>query len=128
MTPLHDELRNELADNLDLTPEDLNRAVFTLLAYGRGWSKARIGRLLGVSRARVHQRIERYQRYAQDEPERWPVVRDILERSPGAIAEHWFNPELTTGHWADPDFANRMIGFVTPGGPADYIEQVSGNA
>ena len=98
----------ELAETLQLSDVDAHRAAFAVLAVSEGWPKARIGRWLGISRARVGQRVEKYTKYAEtrtDMPKlqlalsnQKPVQRDT-QRSVG------FNQE----DWQDLDFAVEML-------------------
>lgn len=61
---------------MNLGSVDARRAAFAALAFATGWKKARIGRYLNISRARVGQRIKKYQQYA--ESGNWPVLAEVI--------------------------------------------------
>jgi hypothetical protein len=115
----------ELAEHAGLSEVDAITGAFTAIAYGRGWTQARIARCLGVSRARVAQRVEIMRGYIDGyyievaeevggskvhfiEPRTMPVLRTALESRPEKVAltpdmpicftpEDWKNRKFTTG-------------------------------
>ena len=107
-----ERLLAELQTKLGLSPVDARRAAFTILAVARGWPKARVGRYLGVSRARVHQRVGKYQVYAESG---YPNIKKCLagdkrrrrtETQSDAAIE--FRPE----DWESEEFARAMLARV----------------
>jgi len=70
------KLVKEFETQVGLTSTDSRRSAFIALAYNRGWPSARIGRYLGVSRARVGQRVEKQRRYV--ETYKMPLLTSLL--------------------------------------------------
>lgn len=100
----------EFQANLGLSEVDAQRAAFCVLAARRGWSKARTGRYLGVSRARVHQRMLKYQVYAESGqfPELAKVM-DMGNRKPKDPDSGETSVSFTPQHWDDPSFVEGML-------------------
>lgn len=105
-----DRLLVELQTKLGLSPVDARRAAFTILAVARGWPKARVGRYLGVSRARVHQRVIKYQTYAADYPNIAKCLKGDSRRKAETESETVveFKPE----DWESEEFATAMLARV----------------
>ena len=74
------QTRKLLEELSALIPEgaDVYRAAFTILAYNKGWSNARIGQFLGITRHRVGQKIEQYEGYADKLSHRMPTVAKLM--------------------------------------------------
>jgi hypothetical protein len=122
LTPRAQRLVDELESKLNLSKVDAIRAAFTILAMNKGWSKARIGRHLGITRARVHQRIGKYEQYAnlydKLKPKRhaYPQVAACFKNG-GKSLEHPFRDpgnwtEFSPDQWEDLDFAREMLNRV----------------
>lgn len=105
----------ELQDVVGLDPVDACRSAFTALAVGRGWSKARVGRYLGISRARVGQKVEKLEHYAFAYGERAPGLQAVVARfglqHPAAAG---LSPPVAfdVADWDDLGFARRLIDRV----------------
>lgn len=95
-----------------LTEADAYRSAFAVFALRLGWSKAKIGRYLGISRARVGQRIDRCQEYARgDAP--MPVLRRLLLDVEEAAAGPDDVPvSFAQDDWKDLAFARSMLNQV----------------
>lgn len=112
LEPKAAKLVQELRGPLGLNEVDALRAAFTVLAVRQGWSKARIGRYLGISRARVHQRVGKYESYAAASG--FPVLKKTLN---GKTPKPDHNgPDLAVSFhrsdWEDEDFAAGMLNRV----------------
>ena len=77
------KLLNEL-EGSGLSAVDAHRSAFAALAFSRGWSKAKIGRFLGISRARVGQKIDKLWLYANS----CPTLEELLEQDQTIRFEH----------------------------------------
>lgn len=106
-----DRLLAELR-SADLSDVDAHRAAFVALALAQGWSKARIGRYLGISRARVGQKVEKLRDYAMDRD------RKTLGRTL-AVADAVNQPEPSgppiafgVADWEQLDWARRMCDML----------------
>lgn len=105
------KLVTELQEQLGLGPIDAHRSAFVALAYRRGWTKARIGRYLGITRARVEQKIERFKRHAEtgEMPTLSKVMRGANGREPqGKDMRIGFSSD----RWNDLTFAAEMLNRV----------------
>jgi hypothetical protein len=106
-----EKLVRELIDVIGQDKTEAHRNAFIVLAAGRRWSKAKIARYLGVTRARVGQKLEKLENYGYEKGELTPVLNAMLpatrERAkPGTHdALVSFKPE----EWADPDLAVRLV-------------------
>ena len=101
----------ELQKGLGLSPVDARRAAFVVLATTqKGWRKAKIARFLGVTRARVGQRVARLERYATEDT-RYPVLEQMfsdaveLEKIGAADTTVAFKPD----DWEDLRFADDLL-------------------
>jgi Homeodomain-like domain len=110
LKPAAKRLVEEMQTRLGLNSVDARRAAFVVLAVATGWKNARIARYLGVSRARVGQRVARYERYALTNAKAYPQIAKVLKRRPkrpdkeGAIQIGFPRTE-----WNDPAFAVDML-------------------
>jgi hypothetical protein len=94
-----------------LSEADAYKLTFMIFALCRGWRKAKISRYLGISRARVGQKIAKCQQYA--ESGNMPVLERLLAQVPekkdnnsDVLAQ--FHP----AQWEDPSFAQSMLDLV----------------
>jgi hypothetical protein len=102
-------LITELQAQANLSEVDAYRAAFAALALADGWSKARIGRYLGISRARVGQKIDKLFDYTIHVEV--PQLKAVLARASEAKAQQdaaarmvEFEPE----DWRDLEWARQM--------------------
>lgn len=99
------QLVGEFRSVVGLSEVDAWRSAFTALAHHRGWSIARIGRYLGISRQRVVQRIEKLHQYRENPG--MPMLADLLENSTANGASG--GPDLPVAFelssWEDREFA-----------------------
>jgi hypothetical protein len=97
---------------------DAHRAAFCALALADGWSKARIGRYLGISRARVGQKVDKLHDYAATDEAgtAWPTLRHVLVVADSARPWQGRDTlvEFEASAWDDLEFARRMCDI--PGG------------
>lgn len=109
-----DVLIRELTERVGLEPVDAHRSAFTALACSEGWTKARVGRWLGISRARVGQKFDKLLHYATTRDDT-PVLTETMRKAvrTKAIAspyDHVVNHADT--EWDDIAFARAMIEHV----------------
>lgn len=99
----------ELQTKLDLSDVDSRRAAFVVLAIADGWRKARIGRYLDVSRARIGQRVARYEKYAESGD--WPELGKILNsmKSLQPEARNGGHVVFSRKDWESLEFANDLL-------------------
>jgi hypothetical protein len=102
-------LITELQAQANLSEVDAYRAAFAALALADGWSKARIGRYLGISRARVGQKIDKLFDYTLHVEV--PQLKAVLACASEAKAQQdaaarmvEFKPE----DWRDLEWARQM--------------------
>ena len=80
-----------------------------MLARERNWSDARIGAFLGITRARVGQKMRQYERYANRVPHKMPTVAEIMRQDrpkpPRESALVAFKQE----DWEREDFALEVL-------------------
>lgn len=110
-----DRLVAELRDHCGLGDVDAHRAAFCALALARGWPKARIGRYLGISRARVGQKAEKLQDYAHEHAERMPTLTRALTVADSVTATPSGGPvvEFSVEDWSDLSFAAGLCEIVS---------------
>ncbi len=99
---------NKLISELEghgLGAVDAHRSAFAALAYSRGWSKAKIGRFLGISRARVGQKIDKLWLYANA----CPTLNGLLEEDPAKYRDADFAVGFTADDWQDIEFARALV-------------------
>jgi hypothetical protein len=93
-----------------LSDVDAHRAAFCTLALADGWSKARIGRYLGVSRARVGQKVEKLNDYTFDDRVKTPTLNRLM--SVADSARPWLGRdgmvEFEPDAWEDIEFARSL--------------------
>lgn len=101
----------ELQTKLGLSDVDSRRAAFVVLAVAAGWRKARIGRYLDVSRARVGQRVSRYEQYAEsgDWPEIGKVLANVKPLQPEKMARNGGHVVFSRKDWESLEFANDLL-------------------
>lgn len=97
-----------------LTDVDAYRAAFCALALADGWSKARVGRYLGISRARVGQKAEKLADYAAVSPRSTPTLRHALAVAATNAVRGASTPlgqaivAFKIEDWRDLEFARRV--------------------
>lgn len=109
-----DRLIREFEEKLGQNVVDAHRNAFTALAMRRGWSKARIGRYLGISRARVGQKVEKLEHYVHSQ-RGIPTLKRVMTqaddvrpvRSPHDQTIEWQGDD-----WADLTFARSAVELV----------------
>jgi hypothetical protein len=107
-------LVREFQEVLGLEPVDAHRSAFTALAFfNRRWTKAKIGRYLGISRARVEQKVNKYVDHAKGD--KMPVLARVVgEQTNGHLPKREKNlrdalVEYTPDDWQDLTFAGEML-------------------
>lgn len=112
---LHSEARQlveEFQGNLALDERDALRSAFIVFAYRRGYSKAKIGRFQGISRARVEQKVSKYLQYAQTGA-LWPVLGDAMPSTPPEPNGHReVSVSFKADDWKDLNWAIEMVNRV----------------
>lgn len=111
-----DTLIAELTEKVGLEPVDAHRSAFTALACSAGWTKARVGRYLGISRARVGQKVDKLLHYAttrSDTPVLTATMRQAV-RTPPVRTEYDELIEFDQADWEDLDFARGLIVRIEP--------------
>lgn len=106
-----DSLLTELA-SCGLGPVDAHRGAFTALACSSGWTKARVGRYLGISRARVGQKVDKLLHYATDAGYNVPTLTDTMRKAVRRKPERGDYDEVvqfTQSDWDDLTFARSLI-------------------
>jgi hypothetical protein len=95
-----------------LTEADTHKSAFVILALRRGWTKAKIGRYLGISRARVGQKVAKCEQHAANCD--LPVLQRMLsEIHPNAGDSANMPPvAFTRAQWDDQEFAYQMLNLV----------------
>ena len=73
-------LVREFEEVVGLESVDAYRSAFTALAVAKGWTKARVGRYLGISRARVGQKVEKLEHYAFVYGDRTPELQAAVKQ------------------------------------------------
>lgn len=107
-----DTLVNEFRQHVGLTTIDAYRSAFCALAVNRGWSSARIGRYLGISRARVGQRIEKLRQYAENRND-MPQLAHLLDTAKTPPSGAGDLPvAFEQADWTDSEFADGMLAHV----------------
>lgn len=109
--PKAKRLVKELTDQLDLAPVDARRAAFAVLAVHEGWPKARIGRWLGISRARVGQRVAKYEKYAASRDD-MPQLKAALASAKPVTRDTQRSVGFSQADWQDERFAVEMLNAV----------------
>jgi hypothetical protein len=114
---LLDSLLGEFTDVIGLEPVDAARSAFTALAVARGWTKARVGRYLGISRARVGQKVDKLEHYAFTHGDKTPVLTGLMDqatrRAPARAAMDGL-VEFTIEDWSDDAFRDTLLNQVVP--------------
>lgn len=107
------KLKDELQERLQLSDSDALRATFVVLAYEKGWSQARIGRYLGVTRHRIHQRIARYEAYSGAKIT-FPVLASHINgrKRPAQVPRGEPGVAAKPEDWDNVEFAVEMINRV----------------
>ena len=107
---LVDEFR---ATGFGRTEADARRAAFTALTWAAGWSTARMGRFLGVSRARIGQRVEKLKVWAQD-PD-MPTLRRVMAKErkvePAWLAD--MPVAFPADNWQDDSFSGGILSLLS---------------
>ena len=109
-----DRLVQEFSERVGLDPVDAHRSAFVALACAQGWTKVRIGRYLGISRARVGQKVEKLEHYAAT-VSGMPTLKAIMTRCETIKAQRRDSDDLvayTYEDWHDLDFARRLLETV----------------
>lgn len=107
-------LIGELTEKVGLDAVDAHRGAFTALACSQGWTKARVGRWLGISRARVGQKFDKLLHYAttrEDVPQLRAVMLAANRKSPepGAYDDV---VAYEASAWDDLEFAKALLAHV----------------
>jgi hypothetical protein len=107
-----ERLVHELQEQAGLNEVDAYRAAFTALALAEGWSKARIGRYLGISRARVGQKVEKLQDYAHTL--KVPTLKRLMSKADIAhrVRDERLAIQFKTADWSDLEFARGMCAML----------------
>lgn len=94
---------------------DVKRATFTILALCRGWQQARIARYLGISRARVGQKIDQYNDYGDQRKAKMPVLVENLRQTEKQRRSMPEQPliQFTLADWNDQEFVQSMLLLVS---------------
>ena len=87
---------------------DAHRAAFAVLAVHKGWPKARIGRWLGISRARVGQRVAKYEKYAEDSTE-FPQLAKALKEAAPVTRDTQRSVGFSQDDWRDLTFSAKLL-------------------
>lgn len=107
-------LIRELTDQVGLDAVDAHRSAFTALACSEGWTKARVGRWLGISRARVGQKFDKLLHYATTRDDT-PVLTETMRKA-ARVETRRTDYDIVVTHavldWNDLDFARSMIEHV----------------
>lgn len=107
-------LIRELTEEVGLEQVDAHRSAFTALACASGWTKARVARYLGITRARVGQKFDKLLHYATT-LDSTPTLTGVMLRASRTQAEAGPNDamvEYTVADWEDEEFARMMIGHA----------------
>jgi hypothetical protein len=97
---------------LDLV--DAHRSAFVAFACSQGWTKARIGRYLGISRARVGQKVDKLEHYAS-ETTGVPTLKAVMRKCETVKSTRRESDDLvvyTFDDWRDVEFARRLVESV----------------
>lgn len=97
-------LIGEFRDHVGLTETDAYRSAFCALAVNRGWSSARVGRYLGISRARVGQRVEKLRQYTESRDD-MPVLTTLMAQPTAPTLGPDLPVAFEPSAWADREFA-----------------------
>lgn len=100
---------------IGLEATDAHRAAFVALAVSRGWTKARIGRYLGISRARVGQKVAKLEDYAHFQGSKVPTLKRVIGvASTIRPARHETDDlvQYQVDDWLDIEFARRLVDMV----------------
>jgi hypothetical protein len=111
VTTLADDLVAELTGPVGLGAVDAHRSAFIALSCAQGWTKARIGRYLGVSRARVGQRFDKLLHYATT-LDTVPRLTEQMQRAVRVTprrGEYDDLVEFKVEDWQDLDFARDLL-------------------
>lgn len=107
---LAEDLTIEFSQKARLKQDDAMISAFIVLAYTCGWSYARTGRYVGLSRQRIDQKIIKYRGYLDKHD--MPVLAKLLDRPIG-------NPSLAhtavgfeREAWKSPSFATGMLTYI----------------
>lgn len=108
-TALVDEFKLQVAG---LSEADCYKSAFAVFALHRGYSKAKIARYLGLTRARVGQKVQKCEEYARRG--QMPVLASLLESTQyGNGTDHSDDPiAYTKDDWLNPEFAVGMVNRV----------------
>lgn len=100
-------------EQIGLSAVDAHRGAFTALAVSKRWPDARIGRYLGVTRARVGQRVDKLQEYAARED--CPLLGSInwaADRKGKNAAPKVPSVAYEQRDWVDIEFAQSLLDIV----------------
>jgi biotin operon repressor len=107
-------LVDELRHYAGLSEVDAHRAAFIALALTKGWSKARIARYLGISRARVGQKVEKLDDYVFEHGRRMASLKRARQvgRSAKPHGDAGAHVAFNQEDWDDLEFAGRLCDMV----------------
>ena len=114
MIPPYEKLVQELID-IGQTPVDAHRNAFVALACAQTWTKARIGKWLGISRARVGQKYDKLAYYATHRSD-VPCLTDTIAyaESHRAVMTNQDNTvAFDASDWDDLDRAKEWLQLVS---------------
>lgn len=106
-----EDLVRELTEQVNLGAVDAHRSAFAALACSNGWSKARVGRYLGISRARVGQKIDKLLHYATT-LDTVPILTKTMKqavRKKSVRGEYDDVVEFGAEQWEDLNFAKQLL-------------------
>lgn len=109
-----DRLLDELVGTVGLEATDAHRAAFVAFAMSKGWTKARIGRYLGISRARVGQKVDKLEDYAATKDV--PTLKRVMAVVGVTASERRETDDLVEynpADWDDVGFARRLVEMVS---------------
>lgn len=118
---LADQLVDELQKTVRLLPSDARKAAFVALALRANWSKSKISNYLGVSRARVSQKVEKLEHYVDPRVfrDRMPAltqvmndVSEIYQTQYERGREENDYARFDAESWEDEEFADSLLKLV----------------
>ncbi len=113
LDPKAKRLVEELETRLNLGKVDSRRAAFVVMAISKGWRKAKVARYLGTSRARVGQRVTKYEEYADAATGNgvWPAIQEFLppQKYNGGVEPKSAQVAFKAEDWENLAFADSLL-------------------